>query len=95
MLGEFPGYSWHVCWAPCENFPVLIEELDERTFLFGGEILRHESGLRGVRQVDLMRSGVAAGVELSFGRFFSCIREDIVVCCLSDVRELLLHAKEL
>ena len=39
VFGEFPGYSWHVRWAPCEDFPVLTEELDERAFLFGSEIL--------------------------------------------------------
>ena len=63
VLGELPGYSWHVGWAPCEDFPALTEELDERAFLFRSEIFRHETGLGGVRRVDLMRSGVTAGVE--------------------------------
>ena len=95
VLGEFPGYSWHVSWAPCEYFPVLTEELDERAFLFRSEIFRHESGLGGVHRVDLMRSGVTAGVELNFGSFLSCIGKDIVVRRFSDTGELLLHAEEL
>ena len=95
MLSVFPGYSWHVGWAPCEDFPVLTEELDERAFLFRSEVFRHESGLGGVRRVDLMRSSVAAGVELNFGSFLSCIGKDIVVRRFSDTGELLLHAKEL
>ena len=95
VLGGFPGYSWHVGWAPCEDFPALTEELDERAFLFSSEVFRHKRGLGGVRRVDLMRSGVAAGVELNFESFLSCIGKDIVVRGLSDTGELLLHAEEL
>jgi hypothetical protein len=35
MLGEFLGYTSHVRGLPCEDVPVLMEELDERVFLFG------------------------------------------------------------
>ena len=73
---------------------MLTEELDERAFLFRSEILRHKSGLGGVCRVDLMRSGVTAGVKLHFGNFLACVRENIVVCCLSDACELLLHARK-
>jgi hypothetical protein len=38
MLGEFPGYTSHARWLPCEDVIVLTEELDERAFLFGGQI---------------------------------------------------------
>ena len=75
VLDEFPGYSWHVGWAPCKDFPALTEELEEHGFLFRSEILRHKSGLGGVRRVDLMRSGVAAGVELDFGSFLPCMHQ--------------------
>ena len=95
VLGEFPGYSWHVGWAPCEDFPALTEELDERAFLFRSEIFRHKSGLGGLRRVDLMHSGVATGVELNFGSFLSCIGRNVIVRCFSDTGELLLHAEEL
>ena len=95
VLGEFPGYSWHVSWAPCEDFPVLTEELEERAFLFRSEVFRHKSGLGGVRRVDLMRSGVATGVELNFGSLLPCVRKNIMVRRFSDTGEFLLHAEEL
>jgi hypothetical protein len=38
MLGEFPRYTYHVRWLPCEDVPVLTEELDKRAFLFGGQV---------------------------------------------------------
>ena len=95
VLGEFPGYSWHVSWAPCEDFPALTEELDERAFLFWTEVFRHESGLGGVRRVDLMCSGVATGVELNFGSLLPCVRKNIMVHRFSDTGEFLLHAEEL
>ena len=94
VLGEFPGSSWYDGWAPCKDFPVLTEKLDERAFLFWSEILRHKSSLGGVCRVDLMRSGVTAGVEIHFGNFLACVSENIVVCCLSDACELLLHAEK-
>ena len=95
VLREFPGYSWHVGWAPCEDFPALTEELNERAFLFWSEIFRHESGIGGVHRVDLMRSGVAAGIKLNFGSLLPCIRENIMVCRFSNAGEFLLHAEEL
>ena len=36
VLGEFPGYAWHVCWTPGKNFLVLTEEFDECAFLCRG-----------------------------------------------------------
>ena len=95
VLGEFPGYSWHVSWAPCEDFPALTEELDEHAFLFWSEVFRHKNGLGGVRRVDLMRSGVATGVELNFGSLLPCIRKNFMVRRFSDTGEFLLHAEEL
>ena len=78
VLGEFPGYSWHVSWTTCEDFPALTEELDERAFLCGREAFRHEGGLGRICWVDLMRPGVTAGVELRFGCFLSSVGEDVV-----------------
>ena len=34
VLSEFPRYTWHVRRLPCKNVPVLMDELDERAFLF-------------------------------------------------------------
>jgi len=34
VLGKFPGNTRHVGRRPCEDVPVLTEELDERAFLF-------------------------------------------------------------
>ena len=31
---EFLRYTWHVRRLPCKDVPVLMDELDERTFLF-------------------------------------------------------------
>ena len=79
MLGEFSGYSWHVGWTPGENFPVLAKEFDERYFLCRAEACRYESSLRGVRRVNLVRSGVFAGVELCFGCILSRFGEDVMI----------------
>ena len=37
VLSQLPGYIRHVGWFPCEDVPVLTEELDERFFLFAVE----------------------------------------------------------
>src|SRR5664279_3974941 len=34
VLGEFPRYTWHVGRLPCEDIPILMEELNELVFLF-------------------------------------------------------------
>src|SRR4051812_11133820 len=34
VLGEFPRYSGHVRWLPCEDISIFAQELDERAFLF-------------------------------------------------------------
>ena len=34
VLSEFSRYTWHVRRFPCKNVPVLMDELDERAFLF-------------------------------------------------------------
>ena len=37
MLNQSSGYTWNVKGFPCEDVPVLTEELDERFFLFAVE----------------------------------------------------------
>ena len=34
VLGKFPRETWQVGRRPCEDIPVLMEKLDELTFLF-------------------------------------------------------------
>ena len=34
VLSEFPRYTWHVRRLPCKDVLVLMDELDERAFLF-------------------------------------------------------------
>ena len=53
VLSQLPGYTWHVSGLPCEDVPVLTEELGELGFLFrieGGGDVRRGSGV--VRRVD-------------------------------------------
>ena len=40
MLSQSPGYTRHVRRFPCKDVPVLMEELDERFFLFSLECRR-------------------------------------------------------
>jgi hypothetical protein len=35
VLSEFSRYTRHVRRFPCKNVPILMDELDERDFLFG------------------------------------------------------------
>ena len=48
MLGEFPRYARHVLWRPCEDVPVLTEELDELAFLFAAKAGSNYHELSGV-----------------------------------------------
>jgi hypothetical protein len=48
VLHEFPGYTSHVRWLPCEDFPVLTEELDERIFLLETKVCPYGGGLGGI-----------------------------------------------
>ena len=52
MLGEFPGDTWHVSWAPCEDAPMLPEELDEHAFLCLREADAHNDFMSGVTVVE-------------------------------------------
>ena len=46
VLSELPWYTWHVRRFPCEDVPVLTDELDERAFLFGIQV-SIDAGLLG------------------------------------------------
>jgi hypothetical protein len=37
MLGDFPGYVWHIRGTPREYVGIRAEKVDEHCFLFGVE----------------------------------------------------------
>ena len=56
VLGEFPRHTMHVLGRPCEDVPILTEELDELAFLFAFQVHPHsdELGLVIFVEVDLL-----------------------------------------
>ena len=42
MLGEFRRHTWHVFGGPCEDVPILTEEIDELAFLFAVELFPYD-----------------------------------------------------
>jgi hypothetical protein len=46
MLNQFPRNFSHVSRLPCEEVPILLEEFDEREFLFGVQIIPYMRNLR-------------------------------------------------
>jgi hypothetical protein len=85
VLGEFPRYTYHVRWLPCEDVLVLIEELDKRAFLFGGQICPNGGGLGGIASdklylfcINCGLKGGRGGGNLLFGcRHFRGIRGSV------------------
>ena len=57
VLSEFPRYTWHVSRLPCEDVPILTEELDERIFLWDRQVRADDGMLAGVAfdEVDALR----------------------------------------
>jgi hypothetical protein len=45
VLNQFPRNSRHVSRLPCEDVPIILEEFDEREFLFGIQIVSYVSNL--------------------------------------------------
>ena len=37
MLGDFPQNARHIRGFPCKDVFIVVEEVDERAFLFGGK----------------------------------------------------------
>ena len=52
MLGKFPRYSRHVLRGPCEDVPILTEELDELAFLFAAQSGPNDAELAWLRGVQ-------------------------------------------
>ena len=61
MLSQSPGNTWHVSWLPCEDVPVLTEELDERFFLLRveccGDMSQSSTGVGRVNVNGLRLTG--------------------------------------
>ena len=64
VLGVLPRDTRHVLWGPCEDTPILTEELDELAFLFA-EAGAHDNVLAaaGVFRVQLHFLGLLGGLE--------------------------------
>ena len=43
VLGILPRETWHVLGGPCEDIPILTEEIDELAFLFAVEVCAYDS----------------------------------------------------
>jgi hypothetical protein len=46
MLNQSPRNSQHVYRLPCKDVPIVLEEFDEREFLFGVQTVAYVSHLR-------------------------------------------------
>ena len=81
VLGKFPGYSWHVSWTPCEDFPALTEELDERAFLCAIHICCDSCRLLGICRVNLYFLRVLGGIKAWLLQWPPSVRQHIIISC--------------
>jgi hypothetical protein len=63
MLDKVPRNPWHVGWTSGEDFPILMEELDERAFLCRDQVDRDGHSLVWFCWVDPNFFGIPHGVE--------------------------------
>src|SRR3954470_622190 len=63
VLSEFPRDTRHVGWLPCEDVPVLTEELDKRAFLCWAHARPDRHHLAGVAWDQLEGAGVHRCLE--------------------------------
>src|SRR3954470_23938814 len=68
VLDKFPRYTRHVMWGPCEDFSVLMEELDELAFLFAAE--------PGPNNDALARVGGVQGDPLAV---LGCLKHSLII----------------
>ena len=90
MLGVLPRDTRHVLGGPCEDIPILTEEVDELAFLFAVEAGAYDDVLAaaGVFRVQLHLLGFLGGPEVGFvgrvldrdrcGQGFACHGDDPV-----------------
>jgi hypothetical protein len=63
MLGDFPGDTRNFCQAPCKHVPIVLEEVNELTFLFRIQVGPDLYGFGWVPSIDLHGHGVLVGLE--------------------------------
>ena len=63
VLGELPRNTRHVFGGPCEDIPILMEEVDELAFLFAVEDSPYDSKLLRVRRVQDDLLGLLSRLE--------------------------------
>ena len=65
VLGVLPRDTRHVFGGPCEDIPILTEEVDELAFLFAVEAGAYDNVLAaaGVFRVELHFLGLLGGLE--------------------------------
>ena len=65
MFRELAWYSWHVGWAPGEDFPFFTEESDEGSRLLFWEVGVHADCFLWFHWVHLMGDRVAVNAEVA------------------------------
>jgi hypothetical protein len=63
MLGDLPRNAWHVRRLPCEDITISTQEVDKRTFLFGGALVPDLHSLGRVVEVNLDGLAILGRVE--------------------------------
>ena len=63
MLGDLPPDSYHIGQFPCEDVPILEQEIGELALLLVGKTATDSNGFVGIFGVDLYRLGVFSGLE--------------------------------
>ena len=64
VLSEFSRYTRHVRRFPCKNVPILMDELDERAFLFGIQVGTDSELLGRIAGHEVNKLGLSCRFEL-------------------------------
>ena len=84
MLGEFRRYTRHVFGGPCEDVPILTEEIDELAFLFAIKVCTYDSVPLRVLRVQGYLLCLFGRLERTFG--FRLLRVGRYLRLLADHR---------